>query len=68
MFDYEEDFTPEELADRQRKERIRRAIIILVVVAMIATLLVPVIVRVVRVPPEPERIIALIDSPSDSAA
>ena len=50
--------TVEELARLRRKATVRKVIVILVVVAMIAALLVPVIVRVVRVPPEPERILA----------
>ncbi len=50
--------TVEELARLRRKATVRKVIVILVVVAMIAALLVPVIVRVVRVPPEPEGILA----------
>ncbi len=50
--------TIEELARLRRKATVRKVIVILVVVAMIAALLVPVIVRVVRAPPEPERILA----------
>jgi len=50
--------TVEELARLRKKATIRKVIVILVVVAMIAALLVPVIVRVVRVPPEPEGILA----------
>jgi len=50
--------TVEELARLRRKATVRKVIVILVVVAMIAALLVPVIVRVVRAPPEPEGILA----------
>ncbi len=50
--------TVEELARLRRKATVKKVIVILVVVAMIAALLVPVIVRVVRVPPEPEGILA----------
>ncbi len=50
--------TVEELARLRRKATVRKVIVILVVVAMIAALLVPVIVRVVRVPPESEGILA----------
>jgi len=50
--------TIEELARLRRRATVRKVIVILVVVAMIAALLVPVIVRVVRAPPEPETILA----------
>ena len=50
--------TIEELARLRRRATVRKVIVILAVVAMIAALLVPVIVRVVRAPPEPETILA----------
>jgi hypothetical protein len=56
---YEEEPTAEELARLRRREVTRRVVVLLVVVAMIATLLVPVIVRVVRARPEPDRIVAV---------
>ena len=49
---------PEEIARLQRKAFTRRMIVIVVVVAMIATLLIPIIVRVVRAPSEPDGILA----------
>jgi uncharacterized membrane protein YadS len=55
----EEELTIEEMARLRRRASIRRAIVIVVVVAMIAALLIPVIVRVVRVPREPDGILAI---------
>lgn len=56
---YEDEPTAEELARLRRRDVTRRVVVLLVVVAMVATLVVPVIVRVVRAPPEPERIVAV---------
>lgn len=55
---FEDEPTVEELARLHRRAAVRKVIVILVVVAMIAALTVPIIVRVVRAPPEPERILA----------
>ena len=57
-FHDEEELTPDEIARQHRRALIRRVIVIIVVIAMIATLLVPVIVRVVRAPSEPDGILA----------
>jgi len=57
-FDDPEEPSPEELARIRRRTLIKRAIVVLVVIAMIATLLVPIIVRVVRAPSEPDGILA----------
>ncbi len=62
---YEDELSPEELARRRRRVVTRRVVVLLVVVAMVATLVVPVIVRVVRAPPEPDHIVA-IHGPSES--
>jgi hypothetical protein len=62
---YEDELSTEELARLRRRDVTRRLVVLLVVVAMIATLVVPVIVRVVRAPPEPERIVAA-QVPSES--
>ena len=56
---YDDELTPEELAAIRRRTFVRRVIVIVVVIAMIATLVVPVIVRVVRQPTEPEGILAV---------
>lgn len=56
---YEDEPTAEELARLRRRDVTRRVVVLLVVVAMIATLVVPVIVRVVRTPAEPDRIVAV---------
>ena len=55
---WDEEPTAEELARLRRKALIRRVIVIAVVVAMIATLVVPIILRVVRAPSEPDGILA----------
>ena len=57
-FDEPEEVSQEELARLRRRTTIRRVIVIVVVVAMIATLSVPIIVRVVRAPSEPDGILA----------
>ena len=57
-FDDPDELGPEELARLHRKTVIKRMIVVVVVIAMIATLLVPIIVRVVRAPSEPESILA----------
>lgn len=54
----DDQLTAEELARLRRRTILRRLIVILVVVAMVATLVVPVVVRVVRTPAEPEGVVA----------
>ena len=55
----DEELTPEELEQRRRRRFVRSAIVIAIVVAMVATLLFPVIIRVVRAPREPDTVIAM---------
>ncbi len=55
----DEELTPEEIAQLRRRRFVRAAIVIAIVVAMVATLLFPIIVRIVRTPPEPETVIAM---------
>ncbi|MEN8233334.1 MAG: hypothetical protein ABFR89_00240 [Actinomycetota bacterium] len=54
----DDDLTPEELEQIRRRRLVRAAIVIAVVVAMVATLLFPVIVRIVRSPREPDTVLA----------
>lgn len=54
----DDELTPEEIERIRRRHLIRTAIVVAVVVAMIATLLFPVIVRVVRSPYPPDTVIA----------
>jgi hypothetical protein len=62
---FEDELSAEELARLRRRVVVRRVVVLLVVVAMVATLVVPVIVRVVRAPAEPDRIVAVY-GPSES--
>jgi len=55
----DEELTPEELEQLRRRRLVRSAIVIAVVVAMVATLLFPVIVRFVQTPREPDTVIAM---------
>lgn len=55
----DEDLTPEELEQLRRRHIIRAAVVIAVVVAMVATLLFPVLIRIVRTPTEPDTVIAM---------
>jgi hypothetical protein len=55
----DDELTAEDLARLHRRSIARRVIVILVVIAMVATLIVPVIVRVVRTPAEPKGIVAI---------
>ena len=62
---YEEELSEEEKARLRRRSLIRKVIVIIVVVVMVVTLVVPLIVRVVRAPSEPDGIVA-IHAPSAS--
>ena len=55
----DEELTPEELEQLRRRRLVRSAIVIAIVVAMVATLLFPVIVRIVQAPREPDTVIAM---------
>lgn len=55
---FEDEYTPEEIAELERRNRIRRIVVIAVVVAMIVTLVVPLIVRRVITPSEPDGVVA----------
>jgi heme/copper-type cytochrome/quinol oxidase subunit 2 len=55
----DDELTPEELEQRQRRRLVRSMIVIAVVVAMVAMLLFPVIVRFVQTPREPDTVIAM---------
>jgi hypothetical protein len=55
----DDDLTPEELERLRRRRIVRSVIVVAVVAAMIATLLFPVIVRVVRPARSPDVIIAI---------
>ncbi|MEA2010391.1 MAG: hypothetical protein U9N78_06785, partial [Actinomycetota bacterium] len=55
----DEELTPEELEQLRRRRIVRSAIVIAVVVAMVATLLFPVIIRFVQSPREPDIVIAM---------
>ena len=54
-----DDLTPEELEQIRRRRIVRSLIVVLVVVAMVATLLFPVIVRIVRPARTPDTVIAI---------
>lgn len=54
-----DDFTPEELERMRRRRIVRAAIVIAVVLAMVAALLFPVIVRFVQAPRDPDTVIAI---------
>jgi len=51
--------TPEEIEQLRRRRIMRAAIVVAIVVAMVATLLFPVIVRVVRPSRSPDIVIAI---------
>ena len=55
----DEELTPEELEQIRRRRLVRSAIVIAIVVAMVATLLFPVIIRFVQTPREPDTVIAM---------
>jgi hypothetical protein len=55
----EDELTPEELEQARRRRIMRSVIVIAVVVAMVATLLFPVIVRIVRPPRARDIVIAI---------
>ncbi len=55
----DEELTPEELEQIRRRRLVRSAIVIAIVVAMVATLLFPVIIRFVQRPREPDTVIAM---------
>lgn len=55
----DEERTPEEIELDRRRRVIRSVIVIVVVVAMVATLLFPVIVRIVRPSRSPDVVIAI---------
>lgn len=55
----DDELTQEELEQIRRRRLVRSAIVIAVVVAMIATLLFPVIIRIVQTPREPDTVIAM---------
>ena len=55
----DEELTPQELEQIRRRSVIRAVIVVAVVLAMVATLLFPVIVRIVRTPTEPDTVIAM---------
>ena len=54
----DDELTPEEIEQLRRRRIVRAAIVVVVVVAMVATLLFPVIVRVVRPARSPDVVIA----------
>jgi hypothetical protein len=55
----DDELTPEELEQIRRRRLVRAVIVVAVVLAMVATLLFPVIVRIVQAPPEPDTVIAM---------
>ena len=55
----DDDLTPEELELIRRRRIVRAVIVVVVVVAMVATLLFPVIVRIVRPARTPDTVIAI---------
>lgn len=55
----DDDLTPEEIEQLRRRRIVRAAIVVVIVVAMVATLLFPVIVRVVRPARSPDIVIAI---------
>ena len=57
----DDDLTPEEIEQLRRRRIVRAAIVVVVVVAMVATLLFPVIIRVVRPSRSPDVVIAIHD-------
>ena len=55
----DDDLTPEEIEQIRRRRIVRSVIVVVVVVAMVATLLFPVIVRIVRPTRAPDTVIAI---------
>ncbi|MEA2023982.1 MAG: hypothetical protein U9N79_06785 [Actinomycetota bacterium] len=55
----DDELTPEELEQIRRRHLVRSVIVIAVVLAMVAMLLFPVIVRIVQTPREPETVIVM---------
>ena len=55
----DDEFTPEELEQIRRRHLVRAVIVVAVVLAMVAMLLFPVIVRIVQTPREPETVIVM---------
>ena len=55
----DDDLTPEEIEQIRRRRMVRAAIAVAIVIAMVATLLFPVIVRVVRPTRSPDVVIAI---------
>lgn len=60
----DDDLTPEEIEQLRRRRIMRAAIVVVIVVAMVATLLFPVIVRVVRPSRSPDVVLAIHDEVS----
>ena len=54
----DDELTPAELEQIRRRRLVRAVIVVAVVLAMVATLLFPVIVRIVQAPREPDTVIA----------
>lgn len=52
--------TPEELEQIRRQRLVRSVIVIAVVMAMVATLIFPVIIRIIQSPREPETVIVML--------
>ena len=57
----DDDLTPEELEQLRRRRIVRSVIVVVVVVAMVATLIFPVVVRIVRPSRTPDTVIAIHD-------
>ncbi|MCJ7780847.1 MAG: hypothetical protein MUQ27_08465 [Acidimicrobiia bacterium] len=55
----DDELTPDELEQIRRRRLVRAVIVVAVVLAMVATLLFPVIVRIVQAPREPDTVIAM---------
>ena len=55
----DDELTPEEIEQLRRRRMVRAVIVIAVVVAMVATLLFPVIVRIIQTPREPDTVIVM---------
>lgn len=55
----DDELTPDELEQIRRRRLVRAVIVVAVVLAMVATLLFPVLVRIVQAPREPDTVIAM---------
>ena len=55
----DDELTPEEIERLRRRRFVRAVIVVAVVLAMVATLLFPVIIRFVQEPREPDTVIAM---------